>query len=45
MRPWSSTIILGIDPRTSPSQPKVKPPVPDLLIIGEKCGLGTILFT
>ena len=43
MRPWSSTIILGIDPRTSPSQPKVKPPVPDLLIIGEKCGLTLLV--
>jgi hypothetical protein len=40
MRPWSSTIILGIYLRTSPSQLNVKPPVLDLLIIGEKCGLG-----
>jgi hypothetical protein len=39
MRPWTSTIILGIYPPTPPSQPNVRPPVLDLLIIGEKCGL------
>jgi hypothetical protein len=42
MRPWSSTIILGIYLRTSPSQLNVKPPVLDLLIIGEKCGLAVL---
>jgi hypothetical protein len=40
MRPWSSTIILGIYLRTSPSQLNVKPPILDLLIIGEKYGLA-----
>jgi hypothetical protein len=38
MCPPTSTIIFKIYPPTPPNQPSLRPPVSDLLIIGEKYG-------